>query len=54
MQRSELLRRKAMIENPENSDSESTDSNATVNANPETDPQYCQSFLFIRYAADLI
>jgi hypothetical protein len=47
MQRNKLLRLEAKIGNSENSDSESTDSEITLKANPETDPQYCKSFKFL-------
>jgi hypothetical protein len=42
----QLLRLKAMIENPENADSKSMYSDTTVKVNPETDPQYCKFFFF--------
>lgn len=53
MQRNKLLtgRLKAMAEKPESNDS---DSDVTVQANPEVDPQYCMPFLYIRCTTDLI
>jgi len=44
MQHNELLRLKSMIADSNNSNSESTSSDATIKADQETDLEYCRSF----------
>jgi hypothetical protein len=44
MQHNELLRLKSMIADSDDSDSESTSSDATIKADQETDLEYCKSF----------